>query len=136
MKMTDENELDTLVPSYALNKIDLDACKKLCDSQNARIKQLMLEAGETSHEADGFVAKRVVTTKETMNEERLLTLAKKHGVTDLIKTKEYIDIDALESRLYNGKLSQDFVAELASCKSSTEVVQLRISEVKNKRSKE
>lgn len=135
MRLAFSETLDTLIPQYAKDKKELDSYKKLCDTENAKIKQLMLESGEDTHEAEGYVAKRIVVTKETLNEERLLMLAKQHNVP-IIKTKEYIDMDVLESLMYNGEVSQEFIADLATCRSTTEVIQLRISKAKVKKEDE
>lgn len=127
--------LDELIPSYAENKIELDNYKKICDGQNAEIKKRLEELGENEYTAGGYVAKRTVSERESMNEERLLEMLKKHNVPGVIKTKEYVDMDALEGYLYNTELSDEMAADLDSCREVKEVVQLRISKEKKKKEK-
>lgn len=125
--------LDELIPLYAENKADLDVYDKLCKNQNALIKQYMEELGETEHTAGGYVVKYTVSERESINEDRLLEILKKHNVKDVIKTKEYVDMDALESYLYNVMMSDEMAADMASCREVKEVVQLRLSKEKKKK---
>lgn len=127
--------LDELIPVYAENKADLDKIKKVCEAQNTEIKQKLEELGEDEYTAGGYVVKRTVSTRESMNEERLLEMMKKHKIPGVIKTKEYVDMDALESYLYSSILFDDVAADLDSCREVKEVVQLRISKEKKKKEK-
>ena len=127
--------LDTLIPQYAENKSMLDDYKKICDEENKQIKDMMEEG---SYEAGGWKATKTISTRETMNEDKLLDVAKKNSyyLSDIIKTKEYIDMDKLESLLYKGNISKDVLMEIDKCRESKEVVTLRISRVKEKKDAE
>ena len=127
--------LDTLIPQYAENKSMLDDYKKICDNENKQIKELMEEG---SYETGGWKATKTISTRETMNEEKLLDVAKKNSyyLSDIIKTKEYIDMDKLESLLYKGNISKEVLMEIDMCRESKEVVTLRISKVKEKKDAE
>lgn len=128
--------LDELIPNYYANKQELDDYKKICDITNAKIKDLMLEAGEDEHTVGEYTAKRTVVEKESISEEKLMAVLRKYNVPDVIKNKEYVDMDALEGYLYNNVMSTEFATDLASCKSVTEVVQLRVTKKKPKKKKE
>ena len=54
-------------------------------------------------------------------------------LTDIIRTKEYIDMDALESAIYHGDISNDVVKTFSSCKDITETQVLNISKRKEKK---
>ena len=127
--------LDTLIPQYAENKGLLDDYKKICDEENKQIKELMEEG---SYEAGGWKATKSVTTRDSMNEEKLLDVLKKSGFTQtsIIKTKEYVDMDELESAIYNGLIEKDVLMKIDKCRESKEVVTLRISKVKEKKDAE
>lgn len=127
--------LDTLIPQYAENKSMLDDYKKICDEENKQIKDIMEEG---SYEAGGWKATKTISTRETMNEEKLLDVARKNSyyLSDIIKTKEYIDMDKLESLLYKGNISKEVLLEIDKCRESKEVVTLRISKVKEKKDAE
>jgi len=137
MKLSD---LDTLIPQYAANKAEMDSYKKICDRENAEIKSIMKDFALQHHEAGGYKATYSVTKRESMNEDQLLsmftsipgfvTIANNYGV---VKTREYIDFDALEKALYDGALSDAQIADLDTAREVKEVVTLRISKVKEKK---
>lgn len=124
--------LDTLIPQYAENKSMLDDYKKICDDENKQIKELM---DEGSYEAGGYKATKTVTTRDSMNEAKLLDVLTKAGFKDtsIIKTKEYVDMDELESAIYKGLIEKDILMEIDKCRESKEVVTLRISKIKEKK---
>ena len=126
--------LDELIPQYGADKSHLDALKKVCDSENALIKEQMYTEGTDTYSAGGYTAKRSVSVRESLNEEKLIEVLHKHKIEGVIGTKEYVDMDALESYLYNNEPSNEFASDLASCRTTTEVVQLRIT--KDKKAKE
>jgi len=126
-------ELEKLIPVYYDNKQNLDFYKKECDAGNAEIKKLMAEQNIKDYEVDGIVAKYVIQNKESMNEEALLKLLKEKGYTNVIKTKEYVDMDALENALYHDEIDKDTVVEMDKCKEVKEVIQLRVSKKKVKK---
>ena len=127
------NELDTLIPQYANNKSELDGYKKICDRENAQIKAIMKDFVITNYEAGGYKASYVISERESMNEEMLLEIAHIHGIPEIVKTKEYIDYDALENAIYNGRISQDILLEMNKAKEIKEVVTLRVTKVKPKK---
>lgn len=121
--------LDDLILKYAENKEKLEAFKKLTEAENKEIKFLMKSSGETEHISDEYKASYVVSTRESMNEEMLLVVAHKYGIP-VIKTKEYIDFDALENAIYNNRISNEALLEMDKAKSKKEVVTLRITKLK------
>lgn len=129
MKM---NDLDTLIPQYAANKSELDSYKKICDKENAQIKEIMRDLVLSNYTAGGYKASYTVQHRESMNEDVLLEIAHHYGIPEIVKTKEYIDFDALENAIYNGKISQDILVEMDKAKEVKEVVTLRVSKVKEK----
>jgi len=126
--------LEKLIPQYAQNKSELDSYKKICDEENKKIKNLMNEQGLTEKEAGNYIAKCITQKRESMNEDKVLEIAHQHGLFGIIKTKEYIDFDALESAIYNGSISTDILVELDSAKEVKEVATLRITKKKEKKS--
>ena len=128
--------LDELIPKYALNKSEFDSYKKLCDAENAQIKEIMLSENIEEATSGGYTAKVVVQNRESMNEEKLLEIAHHHGISEIIKTKEYIDFDALENAIYKGLIKQEIILEMDNAKEVKEVVTLRITKVKKKRGEE
>lgn len=114
--------LAELIPSYHLNKKEMDSYKKLVDQDNKEIKQLMLSNNIPEIVVEGIKATVSVSEKWDFVEDRLLAKLKELNVEGVIQTKEYVDMDALESAIYNGKIS---AADLNTCREKKETVTLR-----------
>ena len=122
--------LDELIQAYAFNKGELDSYTKICKEENEQIKAALVELGENEYSAGGYTVKRIVATKESMNEAKLLEVLRQYKIDVAIKTREYVDMDALESYLYNNMPSQDLARQIESCRVTSETVQLRLSKTK------
>lgn len=127
MKLED---LDVLIPQYASNKAEMDSYKKLCDKDNAKIKSIMKNFVVDKYETKDYKASYIVSHRETINEEMLLEIAHSHGISEIIKTKEYIDFDALENALYNDRIPKDVVLEMDKAKEVKQVISLRVDKKK------
>jgi phage host-nuclease inhibitor protein Gam len=125
--------LDELIPQYAFNKNELDSYTKICKEENEQIKAQLAELGENEYSAGGYTAKRIVAVKESMNEAKLLEVLRQNGIDAAIKTKEYVDMDALEAYLYNNAPSAELARQLEGCRTTTQTVQLRLSKTKAKK---
>ena len=125
--------LDELIVQYAFNKGELDSYTKICKEENEQIKAQLVDIGEDSYSAGGYTVKRIVAVKETMHEAKLLEVLRQNGITDAIKTKEYVDMDALEAYLYNNAPSAELARQLEGCRTTTETAQLRLSKTKTKK---
>lgn len=130
---TPNEALEELIPMYALNKQELDSYTKLCKEENEQIKAALVELGQNEYSAGGYTAKRTVVVKESMNEAKLIEVLRQNGIDVAIKTKEYVDMDALEAYLYNNIPSEELARQLDGCRTTTETVQLRLSKVKPKK---
>lgn len=132
MATTYLEKLDKLVPQYAQTKQQADTYKKQSDKENAEIKSIMTSLALQHYEAGGYKVVRSVQKRESINEEQLIEIAHKYNIPDVIKTKEYIDFDALEKAIYDGNISQDVLLEMDKAKDAKHVVQLRISKLEEK----
>ena len=130
---TPNESLEELIPRYALNKNELDSYTKICKEENEQIKAALVAIGENEYSAGGYTVKRIVAVKESMNEAKLLEVLRQNGITDAIKTKEYVDMDALEAYLYNNTPDADLARQLEGCRTTSETVQLRLSKEKEKK---
>lgn len=126
-------DLDELIPRYASNKNELDSYKKICDKENAQIKAIMGNFALQHYESGGYKATYTVSNRETMNEERLLEIAHQFGIPEIVKTKEYIDFDALEKAIYDGKISEAILLEMDKAKESKQITTLRVSKIKGEK---
>ena len=125
-------KLDELVPQYALNKGEYDSYKAIVDEEKEQIKDLLLHIGEKKYTAGGYTVTRSVSVKETWDEDKLLEVAKKHKIP-VIKTKQYVDMQALEDYLYDHELSPEGAVDLGKCRTQKETVALRLSKANQKK---
>lgn len=126
---TPEEKLSQLLPVYEANKSKMDSYKKLVDKDNKEIKTIMLGAGLREFVVDDIKASCSVSEREDFIEEALIAKLKKMKVPGIVKKKEYVDMDALENAIYNGKIN---AAALADCQTKKEVVTLRVTKLKRK----
>lgn len=125
--------LDTLIPQYAANKREQDSYKKICDKENAQIKAVMADFALQHYEAGGYKATYSIQRRESVNEEMLLEIAHQHGIKEIVKTKEYIDFDALENAIYNGLIPEKIVEEMGTATEVKEIPVLKITKIKEEK---
>jgi len=139
-----EEYLKELVESYGMNKKENDDLKKIVDNQNKEIKSLMESNNLKKFESDNYKVSYSVSTRDTIDEELLLSEAKTFTIVDgvelksaqevgLIKTKEYVDMDVLESLMYKGGISEEDLMKVDKCRETKEVITLRVSKKKDKK---
>jgi hypothetical protein len=126
---TPEEKLSQLLPVYEANKSEMDSYKKLVDKDNKEIKSIMLGAQLGEFIVDDIKASCSVSEREDFIEEALIAKLKEMKIRGIVKKKEYVDMDALENAIYNGKID---AALLADCQTKKEVVTLRVSKLKRK----
>ena len=119
--------LETLVESYAENKSLADDYKKICDNENKEIKKIMQEHNITDCYSQNYVVKYYTQTRESMNEVKLLSMLKRENLTKAIKTVEIVDMDALESMLYNEEIPNALMSEMATFKETKVIPVIKVS---------
>lgn len=142
-----EEYLKDLVEAYGSNKKETDDLKKVVDSQNKQIKELMESNNLTRFESDNYKVSLSISTRDVIDEEQLLAEARTFVIADgidlksaeevgLIKTKEYVDMDVLESLMYKGGISEEDLLKIDKCRDTKEVTMLRVSKIKKKKGEE
>ncbi len=126
--------LDELILEYGNNKDLMDKTKKICDADNTAIKELMREDGLEKYTSGPYTVSYGITEKEVIDEDSMLEYLKKHleDGNDIIKTKEYIDADALENAIYQKQLPEDVVAGLSQFSTIKETEVLRLKKAREK----
>ena len=119
--------LNTSLVKYLMDKNALDELKKEVDEQNSGIKREMEKQNITEYTVDGITAKYIVAKKESFNEAKLLDVLKKHDCTGVIKTREYVDMDALENALYHDAYTKETIMDIDKCRETKETIQLRVT---------
>lgn len=130
----EKSELCALIDQYFVDKADADEKKKLVEQENKQIKEGMVELESDVVETEKYKATRSVSVRSSIDEEAWLSILKTQ--TDLpegiIKTKEFVDMDALEDAIYNGAIPKDVLIRLNEHKKETEVVTLKVTKLKKK----
>jgi hypothetical protein len=131
-KIPNTDKLLQLIPEYGSHKSTLDEYDKICKSENAEIKRIMKEEGIDNMQAGGYKVSYSVRETSTMNEDKLLALLqdKVSAESGIVKTKKYVDMDALESAIYNGAIPKEVLIEMDNCREKKQTVSLRITKVK------
>ena len=126
--------LDELILEYGTNKDLLDKTKKICDADNTAIKELMKESSIDKYTSGPYTVSYGITQKEVVDEDSMLDYLKKHidPSSGVIKTKEYIDADALENAIYKKELPDDVIAGLSQFSTIKETEVLRLKKAKEK----
>lgn len=130
-------KLDELVPRYGDEKTEMDRYKKLCDADNAEIKSIMSDLAIQHYTAGNYKVTRSVQERESMDEELLLSLLKDFPevqIHNIIKTKEYVDFDALEAALYKDALPKEVLLAIDKARTIKYVTTLKVSKIKKKAS--
>lgn len=125
------DDLATLIESYILNKENEKIYKDNASVENTQIKEIMHSRNITEFSTNSGTATITEQQKETFIEDALIEFLKTNNIADdIVKTKEYVDFDALESAIYHEKISKDLVKKMASCKETKTTTVLRISKKK------
>ena len=134
---SDANRLDELVPLYGKNKAEENRLKKITEAQNSEIKQLLAEHGVTEHTAGGYTVTVSTTEKFSFNMPKLIETIKldKSLASKVIKTQEYVDMDALENLIYSGKVDTEMLLDMDKCRDVTKTVTLRVKKASKKKEK-
>ena len=131
-------ELKELVDSYAQHNEDYNALKKIVDKEGKEIKERFALEDISEMQGDGFKVSVSIRTTETLLEDKLLVLLKNSDIdpdvlTNVVKTKEYIDMDALESAIYKGDITENIVATFDVCREVKETQVLKVTRDKKKK---
>lgn len=129
----EDKELKQLVTQYIADKTLADQYKDLASDCNTKIKAAMETLGisECEDEDGDNLATVSEQVKETFNEDALIVYLKDYNCdVGIVKTKEYIDYDALEAALYHDRIPKDVVEGMLQFKEVKVTKVLRIKKVK------
>ena len=133
------NQFDELVARYGKTDAEIKALKKTNDADKETIKEYLADTESGKWTSGGYTVQRIESTTETMNEEKLLSVIKNYWATThgsqecaFIKTREYIDMEALESAIYANELPNELLLEMNACRESKTTVALRCTKAKEK----
>lgn len=132
MSRRDGIDISSIIDECKSYKDVYNEAKKKATPLEDKIKEYALSHPDEILKSDNWQATVTVTPKEDFNEEKAIEIIKQNLSGELlasvIKTKEYIDEDALEKLIYNGDLDAKL---LTSCTIEKEpTVRLTIGKIK------
>ena len=123
-------ELGELIERYGLNKTEFDSYKDICDEENKQIKAIMKDENLKNYESESFKVSYSVSERTSFDEDKMIAVIKSYNLPDslgLIKTREYIDEDALEASIYSGLIPDDVLEKIKGCMTVKEVETVRLT---------
>jgi hypothetical protein len=136
VNVNDNEGLDVLIPEFGKDNDTVKELKKVLDAKGIKIKALMAELSENKYIAGDYIATYVVKESSSMDEDKLLKVFNENrelaDSLGIIKTKEYVDMDALESALYHNKLD-DLLEDIGECKTTKRIPTLTVKKLKEKK---
>lgn len=126
------SNMDLMIQLYVDAKIELDERKKVADKYNKELKNLLQSSDMTEYSNDRYKIKLVTSERSSMDEDLLLKelINLKDKFPGLIKSKEYVDMDELESLMYANDLDDETLQKIDKCITIKQVTQLRLSRQK------
>ena len=123
--------LEELIPLYGEQNTACNALKKKVAELNTKIKTAIHEAKKENKdiEIEGWKCSLTVADASEFNEERLIEFCKQNKI-NVVKKREYVDMDALEKLIYNDKISKDVLIEMDKCKDTKTKETLRCVKLK------
>lgn len=132
MSRRDGIDIKSIIDEYKSFKDIENKAKKDASPLADKIKEYALKNKLDKIKSDNWQANVTVTPKQDFNEEKAIEIIKKNLGEELlasvIKTKEYIDEDALEKAIYNGDIDAKLLAPCTIEKEPT--IKLTIGKIK------
>ena len=133
MSRRDGFDLSKTIDEYKESKDKENSLKKINNELSENIKSYMHEHNMTTANTDNYTATLSRKDSESLNEDLAIEIIKENLggalLASVIKTKEYIDEDALEKLVYNGDFD---VNKLAKAKIVKPTFTLRVTKKKEK----
>ena len=128
---SNSSDLKSLVESYITHKDLENENKKLASEENNQIKSIMTEQNLETFDSDLGTIKLSERVNESFDENALIEFLKSKGCAKkIVKMKEYVDFEALESAIYHEDIPVDTVKEMDKCKIKKVTQELRIKKKK------
>ena len=130
-RTTPKININKIIDLYKESKDKENALKKSNTEMGNNIKAYFKTNGLDRVDTDKYTATVTTSTSESLNEELAIEIIKENlggaMLNTVIKTKEYIDEDALEKLVYNGDFD---VTKLAKAKITNTTSTLRVGKKK------
>lgn len=128
MSRRDGFDLSKIIDEYKESKDKENALKKVNNVLSENIKGYMYDHDMSSADSEKYTATLTRSNKELLNEDLAIELIKENLegalLNTVIKTKEYIDEDALEKLVFNGQFD---ISKLEKAKITRTSYTLRVT---------
>ena len=121
----DDNMIDML-RDYCENSEQAKFFKKVADKEKEELKSYLIDRGDKGMEDGKYSVQIRTSEKETMDEVKLLEVLKKEWEKThpdepcpWVKTVECIDMDALESDMFNSRVPMETLLAIDKCRVKT-----------------
>ena len=94
------------------HKKALENYKQITDKEKKKIKIALGELGQSEYSTHGYKVKLTKRTTQQLDEDGMIEFLLSNGIKDCVKTKYYLDSEALEKAIYNGDIPSDKIAEM------------------------
>lgn len=122
-----QDSLGALVDEYVEIKALADKYSKQAEPLNKKIKSIMIDSELDEAEGDIGSVRMTTRTSESFDEEKLIDYLKQSGFArGIVRKKEYIDYDALESAIYHEKIAGEDLKRLNQYKITKQTKVLNI----------
>lgn len=120
MNKIEEDNLIKTINNLAKEKEEKNKLEKSIKNASEFIKQKFEELEINNYATDSFEAYLRYTEKVDISEDMVIEILKENckeeDLKNIIKTKEYIDFDALETFIYNGGIQAEKLEQAQSTK--------------------
>lgn len=110
------SKLESLVEKFGQVKKDFKLLKKESDDLTKTIKDIMVSENITSVKTAHYNAVLQARTSESLDEDKVIKILKDNKIKGIIKTKQYIDEEALEEAIYKGKIDTNIIKQINDAK--------------------
>lgn len=101
------NDLENSIKEFYEYDSKVKSLNKIANPLKEHIKELMSSLGKDKYNFDGYKVSCSNIIKASFDADILLGIVKSLGLTNLIKTKEYVDEDELERMIYKGEVNAE-----------------------------
>ena len=122
-------ELNDIVKKYFKQNTELNKRQKEVLQLGSEIKNALSKENLSEYEVDDIVVTLTTINRDILDEDGLIAEIREQ-FPSVVKTKEYIDMDALENLVYTRQISPDVMAKFIIKKEPT--IRLNIKKRKGK----
>ena len=131
----DSQILLKIIPEYERLNSQKNNLKKSTDKLNQQIRELFEKLKIDTFNACGIIATLSKQENITFDEDILLAIVKQLNMTDMIKTREYVDMNSLEAFLYDPNVPVEVKAKFSDAQIMTVNCQLRVKQENKSKSR-